>query len=229
MLTDDLTDFSNDFVEGKAAGNLIICKGPPGVGKTLTGELYSEHKKVPLIVLRAGKLGTTVAEVTKGMKQYLEWATRWNCPILVNECDIYIAKRSDNINLNAIVAEMLQLVEYYPGLLFMTTNRPDDIDDAFVSRALAIINYAAPEGNLVDESWRQIASLHDLKMDETMIMSLKQQFPSIVQRDMKMLLKLAMKRSKRSREPITPDLLRKMAMFRDIKMSAIELGTPDNQ
>lgn len=229
MLTDDLTDFSNDFVEGKAAGNLIICKGPPGVGKTLTGELYSEHKKVPLIVLRAGKLGTTVAEVTKGMKQYLEWATRWNCPILVNECDIYIAKRSDNINLNAIVAEMLQLVEYYPGLLFMTTNRPDDIDDAFVSRALAIINYAAPEGKLVDESWRQIASLHGLKMDDTMIVSLKQLFPSIVQRDMKMLLKLAMKRSKRSGEPITPDLLRKMAMFRDIKMSAMELGTPDSQ
>lgn len=218
MLTGDLTDFSNDFVEGKTAGNLIICKGPPGVGKTLTGELYSEHKKVPLIVLRAGKLGTSVAEVTKGMKQYLEWATRWNCPLLVNECDIYIAKRSDNINLNAIVAEMLQLVEYYPGLLFMTTNRPDDIDDAFISRALAIINYRAPEGNLVDESWRQIASLHGLNMDDKMIADLKRLFPSIVPRDMKMLLKLAMKRSKRSCEPISPDLLRKMAMFRDIKM-----------
>lgn len=219
MLTDDLTDFSHDFVEGKAAGNLIVCKGPPGVGKTLTGELYSEHKKVPLIVLRAGKLGTTVAEVTKGMKQYLEWAARWDCPLLVNECDIYIAKRGDNINLNAIVAEMLQLVEYYPGLLFMTTNRPDDIDDAFVSRALAIIDYEAPKGDLVAESWRQIASLHGLKMDDKMIEKLQKLFPSIVQRDMKMLLKLALKRAKRTEEAITPDLLRRMAMFRAIKMS----------
>lgn len=219
MLTDDLTDFSHDFVEGKTAGNLIVCKGPPGVGKTLTGELYSEHKKVPLIVLRAGKLGTTVAEVTKGMKQYLEWAARWDCPLLVNECDIYIAKRGDNINLNAIVAEMLQLVEYYPGLLFMTTNRPDDIDDAFVSRALAIIDYEAPKGDLVAESWRQIASLHGLKMDDKMIEKLQKLFPSIVQRDMKMLLKLALKRAKRTEEAITPDLLRRMAMFRAIKMS----------
>src|SRR5690606_24698083 len=112
LLTADLTDFSHDFVEGKTAGNLIICKGPPGVGKTLTGELCAEHKKVPLITLRAGKLGTTVIEVTNGLKNYLKLAERWNCPLLVNECDIYIAKRGDNINLNSIVAELLQMVEY---------------------------------------------------------------------------------------------------------------------
>lgn len=219
MLTDDLTDFSHDFVEGKTAGNLIICKGPPGVGKTLTAELYSESKKVPLIILRAGKLGTTVSEVSKGLKQYLEWAARWNCPLLINEADIYVAKRGDNIDLNAIVAELLQLVEYYVGLLFMTTNRPNDIDDAFISRALAIINYDAPKGDLVTDSWRQIASLHGVEMDADMIEKLKLLFPTIVQRDMKMLLKLALKSSKRSGKEITVDLLRKMAMFRDIKMA----------
>lgn len=219
MLTDDLKDFSHDFVEGKAAGNMIICKGPPGVGKTLTAELYAEHKKVPLIVLKAGKLGTTVAEVTKGMKQYLDYADRWTCPLLINECDIYVAKRANDIGLNAIVSEMLDRTEYYAGLLFMSTNRPDDIDDAFISRALAIINYKAPEGDLINESWKQIASLHGLEFDDATIEKFKAMFPTIVQRDMKMLLKLALKKSKRTGEKITPDLMRRMAIFRAIDMA----------
>jgi len=50
-------------------------------------------------------------------------------------------KNNDDINRNAIVAEFLRVLEYFELLMFMTTNRPDDIDDAIVQRCAAIIRY----------------------------------------------------------------------------------------
>jgi MoxR-like ATPase len=32
----------DDIVAGKSGGTTVLCAGPPGVGKTLTAEVYSE-------------------------------------------------------------------------------------------------------------------------------------------------------------------------------------------
>ncbi|BDZ52878.1 hypothetical protein GCM10025867_51190 (plasmid) [Frondihabitans sucicola] len=47
ILTTDIATFTGDIIEGKSAGNVILCKGVPGVGKTLTSEVYSELIKRP--------------------------------------------------------------------------------------------------------------------------------------------------------------------------------------
>ena len=38
---------------------------------------------------------------------------------------------------NAVVGVFLRVLEYFNGLLFLTTNRIDDIDEAIVSRCIA--------------------------------------------------------------------------------------------
>ena len=40
ILTTDIGTFTGDIIEGKSAGNVILAKGVPGVGKTLTAEVY---------------------------------------------------------------------------------------------------------------------------------------------------------------------------------------------
>ena len=37
------------------------------------------------------------------------------------------------------------MLEYFNGLLFLTTNRVDDIDEAIVSRCIALIRFHPPQ------------------------------------------------------------------------------------
>ena len=59
VLTSNLEAFIDDIIEGKSAGNVILCKGVPGVGKTLTAEVYTELIERPLYSVHSGSLGTT--------------------------------------------------------------------------------------------------------------------------------------------------------------------------
>ncbi|KFZ23239.1 hypothetical protein V502_02283 [Pseudogymnoascus sp. VKM F-4520 (FW-2644)] len=43
---------SDDFVEGKGRGLIMLLYGPPGVGKTMTAEGLSEHLKRPLYTIK---------------------------------------------------------------------------------------------------------------------------------------------------------------------------------
>ena len=43
--------------------------------------------------------------------------------MLIDEADVYIKRRDDNITMNAVVGVFLRVLEYFNGLLFLTTNR----------------------------------------------------------------------------------------------------------
>ena len=48
ILTAEMDLLMDDIVAGKSGGTTVLCAGPPGVGKTLTAEVYSEIIKRPL-------------------------------------------------------------------------------------------------------------------------------------------------------------------------------------
>jgi len=64
--------------------------------------------------------------------------------MLIDEADVYIKRRQDDITMNAVVGVFLRVLEYFNGLLFLTTNRIDDIDEAIVSRCIALIRFYSP-------------------------------------------------------------------------------------
>ncbi|AEO59858.1 hypothetical protein MYCTH_2308459 [Thermothelomyces thermophilus ATCC 42464] len=57
---------------------------------------------------------------------------------------------------NSIVAVFLRMIEYYEGMLFLTTNRVTDLDPAFYNRIHVAIQYA----NLGPEERRNIWRQH---------------------------------------------------------------------
>jgi SpoVK/Ycf46/Vps4 family AAA+-type ATPase len=78
----------------------------------------------------------------KKLTEILEIAHAWNAIILLDEADIFMEKRSTNdIHRNAMVSVFLRLLERYQGIMFLTTNRPDEFDNAFKSRISISINY----------------------------------------------------------------------------------------
>lgn len=130
-----------DVVAGKSGGMIILAEGGPGVGKTMTAEVFSEHTKRPLYVLEMAELGTSLDSVEDNLRKIFRRAARWNAVLLFDEADVFMSKRDDNLERSAIVGVFLRLLDYYKGMFFMTSNRSDVIDPAFRSRITLRLKY----------------------------------------------------------------------------------------
>jgi hypothetical protein len=193
ILTAEMDVLMDDIVAGKSGGTTVLCAGPAGVGKTLTAEVYSEIIKRPLYRVHSGQLGLNVAEMEKALKDTLTRAQRWGAVMLIDEADVYIKRRDDNIAANAVVGVFLRVLEYFNGLLFLTTNRVDDIDEAIISRCIAMIKYHSPDDEDRRKIWRVMTQQFALDVDDGLIDELVELFPAATGRDIKGLTKLVAK------------------------------------
>ncbi|RSH83922.1 hypothetical protein EHS25_005166 [Saitozyma podzolica] len=124
-----------DVVAGKGEGLILALHGRPGTGKTLTAEAVSDHLHTPLYIVSTGELGTTAAVLEKKLSEVLDLATAWKAVLLIDEADIFLEKRAvSHVERNALVGVFLRLLEYYNGVLILTTNRLEEFDEAFASR-----------------------------------------------------------------------------------------------
>lgn len=116
-------------------------------------ESVADRYQRPLYVLGAGDLGGFGARVERKLNQAMRLAARWDAALLIDEADIFMEERKENeILRNELVSGMsvrsqrklpstdrpppvlLRCVEYYQGIMFLTTNRMGSIDPAFKSR-----------------------------------------------------------------------------------------------
>ncbi|KAF3019393.1 hypothetical protein E8E14_012250 [Neopestalotiopsis sp. 37M] len=82
-----------------------------------------------------GDLGTTAREVEEELEKNFSLASRWGCVLLLDEADVFLSARErTDFTRNGLVAVFLRVLEYYSGILFLTTNRIGDFDEAFSSR-----------------------------------------------------------------------------------------------
>jgi SpoVK/Ycf46/Vps4 family AAA+-type ATPase len=89
-------------------------------------------------------LGMLPREVEQNLQDHSERADKWGCVLLLDEADVFLARRdSQNVRRNALVTVFLRQLEYYSGILFITTNRPGLIDEAFKSRIHVSLLYPA--------------------------------------------------------------------------------------
>ena len=219
ILTAEMDILMDDIVSGKSGGTTVLCAGPAGVGKTLTAEVYSEIIKRPLYRVHSGQLGLNVAEMEKALKDTLTRAQRWGAVMLIDEADVYIKRRDDNIAANAVVGVFLRVLEYFNGLLFLTTNRVDDIDEAIVSRCIAMIKYHHPHADDRRKIWKVMTQQFSLEMDESLIDELVSIFPDATGRDIKGLTKLVIKFCQQKNIPANIEVFKRCSIFRgmDIK------------
>lgn len=214
ILTSNMNVMMPDFVPGKSGGATILCQGAPGLGKTLTAEIYSEVVGKPLYRVHSGQLGTTAASVGATLMTILRRAMRWNAILLLDEADVYIRRRDNDLEHNAIVAEFLRSLEYFHGLLFMTTNRSGDVDDAILSRCIATIHYDTPCPEHARRLWRMQAEQVGAYLDDSLIETLASRYPKASGRDIKELMKLASRYCKVKDIPYTEDVFRLCGLFR---------------
>ncbi|CAI2180976.1 8638_t:CDS:2, partial [Funneliformis geosporum] len=141
---DAMTSFTKplDPITNKGNGCIFLCYGPPGTGKTLTAESVAEFLKRPLWMLNVHELGMEPAELDQRLVKLLDVAYTWKAVLLLDEADIYLEKRNAaDIIRNAMVGVFLRRLEYYQGILFLTTNRVITFDDAICSRINMFFHY----------------------------------------------------------------------------------------
>ncbi|CZR69785.1 uncharacterized protein PAC_19685 [Phialocephala subalpina] len=125
---------SDDVIAGKGRGLLVLLSGPPGTGKTLMAEAIADKTRLPLYYVDANEMGTPHL-VNSSFDHIMTNAAEWNAIVLLDEADIYLQRRSENgLTRNEIVATLLRRLEYYSGIMFLTTNLYDTIDVAVESR-----------------------------------------------------------------------------------------------
>lgn len=191
-----------DIISGKSGGSIILCAGIPGTGKTLTSEVYAEVMEKPLYSVQASQLGTSPDELEGELLKTFARATRWGAILLIDEADVYVHKRGDDLQQNAIVGVFLRVLEYYRGVMFLTTNRADLVDDAIASRCLARIDYGAPGPVLQKRIWKVLAETAGIDLSMGVIDQVVARYPDLTGRDVKNLLKLARLVSESRSEPI---------------------------
>jgi len=181
-----------DIISSKSGGAIVMLCGSPGTGKTLTAEVFAESEERALYSVQCSQLGVTPEELETELMKVLTRAQRWNAVLLLDEADVYVHKRGKDIIQNAMVGVFLRVLEYHNAIMFLTTNRAKDIDDAVASRCTAKLVYENPSTAELTRIWRVLVDTANAKMSDEQIAKVVAAHGELSGRDVKNLLKLAM-------------------------------------
>ncbi|KAJ9144049.1 p-loop containing nucleoside triphosphate hydrolase protein [Pleurostoma richardsiae] len=150
-----------DLIAGKGQSLVILLHGPPGVGKTLTAESIAEAVQKPLVSLSIGDMVWDESRLQERLESEFKRATYWDAILLLDEADVVLEARSfEDVRRNGIVSIFLRQLEYYQGVLFLTTNRVSTMDTAFQSRIQIGIGFQSMTPEIRAQVWAQLLALN---------------------------------------------------------------------
>ncbi|KAJ5587306.1 ATPase AAA-type core [Penicillium hispanicum] len=150
---------ARDQMKQKGRGLVILLQGTPGSGKTLTAETAAEGSQKALMMTSLGELNkwNSTWSFEYRLKLLLRYATMWRAVVLMDEADVFLeARNNDSSQRNSIVAVFLKELEYFSGIVFLTTNRITSFDRAMKSRVHLALEYNPPELEIRQKIWTQI-------------------------------------------------------------------------
>ncbi|KAF9639188.1 hypothetical protein BFW01_g10085 [Lasiodiplodia theobromae] len=147
-------DKATDIVPGKGNGLVILLHGGPGTGKTLTAESVADLAEKPLYRVTCGDIGTEPRKVEEYLENVFFLGKLWDCVVLLDEADVFLEQRSlSDLPRNALVSVFLRTLEYYDGILILTSNRVGTFDEAFKSRIQLALHYDSLNGEQRKHIW----------------------------------------------------------------------------
>ncbi|KAH8889089.1 P-loop containing nucleoside triphosphate hydrolase protein [Thozetella sp. PMI_491] len=149
-----------DIVPGKGQGLIVLLHGPPGSGKTSTAETIAAYTRRPLYSITCGDIGLDPESVETQLRAHTRRADKWGCVLLLDEADVFLVSRTHReLKRNALVSVFLRQLEYYSGILFLTTNRPGTLDEAFKSRIHVSLRYPGMDLESTKLLWNNMMKL----------------------------------------------------------------------
>ncbi|KAM0247218.1 hypothetical protein ACHAQJ_009950 [Trichoderma viride] len=148
-----------DLMQNKGNGLIMLLHGGPGTGKTFTAESVAEIAEKPLYPVTCGDIGTKPEDVEKYLESVFHLGKIWGCVVLLDEAEVFLEQRSLNdLARNALVSVFLRALEYYDGILILTSNRVGTFDEAFKSRIQLALHYEPLTQPRRAQIWRNFFS-----------------------------------------------------------------------
>ena len=135
---------------GSGPGVRALFSGPSGTGKTLSARLLAAALGKDLYRLDlSGVVNKYLGETEKNLSYVLGRAEVLDVVLLIDEGDSLLAKRthvrtSNDRYANLETNYLLQRLESFEGIVVVTTNSEEHIDDAFGRRLDAVIHFPVP-------------------------------------------------------------------------------------
>ncbi|HEX5706946.1 MAG TPA: ATP-binding protein [Pyrinomonadaceae bacterium] len=142
------------------AGVRALFTGPSGTGKTLAARLLASVLKMDLYRLDlASVVNKYIGETEKSLNQVFARAEELDVILLLDEGDALLTQRTNVQNSNDRYANLetnylLQRLETFEGILVVTTNAGDRIDNAFQRRMDVVVEFHAPESTELQRIWQ---------------------------------------------------------------------------
>lgn len=139
-----VSPWPRDIIKNKGEGRIFLLHGTPGVGKTCTAECVAELAHRPLLSLTSGDISSDMSAVSveRNLNYYLNLGERYGALVLLDEADVFLEeRRPKDLTRNGLVSIFLRALEYYRGVLFLTTNRVEAFDSAFTSRIHVALHF----------------------------------------------------------------------------------------
>lgn len=137
----------------KGRGSIVLLYGVPGSGKTMTAEAFSEHYERPLIRIEANDMGNP-STIRDNLVEAFRRAKKYNAMLLIDEVDVFIRKRGVHPVLDEMTSVFLRTLEYFDGIIFMTTNLVGNIDPAIFSRIHLCVGIEEFDDNHRRQIWK---------------------------------------------------------------------------
>jgi SpoVK/Ycf46/Vps4 family AAA+-type ATPase len=101
-------------------------------------------------------LSTKAAELEAQLCRIFQIASHWGAVLLLDEADVYLEQRStQDLVRNGLVSVFLRKLEYCEGIMFLTTNRVPQFDEAILSRIHLTLRYDDLDKKTRERIWTQ--------------------------------------------------------------------------
>ena len=142
-------------------GYRVLFYGPPGTGKTLTANvLGNETQKDVYKIDLSMVVSKYIGETEKNLELLFARAEDKNWILFFDEADALFGKRTGvrdahDKYANQEVSYLLQRIEDFNGLVILSTNMKNNIDEAFIRRFNDIVKFTIPNEDERKEIWQK--------------------------------------------------------------------------
>jgi SpoVK/Ycf46/Vps4 family AAA+-type ATPase len=144
----------------RGRGVSALFAGDSGTGKTMSAEVVAADLGLDLYIIELSTvIDKYIGETSKNLERIFSQADKVNGVLLFDEADALFGKRSSvsdakDRHANVEVAYLLQRMESFDGVAILTTNLSSNLDEAFVRRLDAIIDFPSPDPVQRELLWR---------------------------------------------------------------------------
>jgi SpoVK/Ycf46/Vps4 family AAA+-type ATPase len=146
-------------IRARGYGVKALFSGGPGTGKTMAAEVIAGSLGLDLFrVDLSSVVSRWVGETEKNLREIFDAAEGGTAVVLFDEADALFGSRGEvkqaqDRFANQEVSFLLQRLEVFEGCAILTTNLQENIDEAFLRRFGAVVEFPMPNPEMRMKLW----------------------------------------------------------------------------